>query len=174
MQTNPEALLNELLTRWHRWSARQVRLPDTLMQDFDAMVMAVPAQLRIALQVQARNLACGAQVWNSPRLQPHDLAKARARLRSLLDAEADRWYGKRVVYLNERGNRIGESNPNAVLTDHEVELMLQLRDETNEDGTPKYSYAWLAEKFDVPRPTVQSICNGRRRNQVPARVKEVE
>lgn len=167
MQTNPEALLNELLTRWHRWSARPARVADTLMQDFDAMVMAVPAQLRIALQVQARNLACGAQVWNSPRLQPHDLAKARARLRTLLDAEADRWYGKRVVYLNERGNRIGESNPNAVLTDHEVDLMLQLRDEGK-------SYSWLAEKFEVPRPTVQAICNGSRRNQVPVRVKEVE
>jgi hypothetical protein len=136
------------------------------MRDFDAMVQAVPLPLRIALQFQARNLACGAQVWSSIRVNAADTEAARAQLHAQMAADPDRWYGKKVVFLNERGNRIGESNPSAVLSDHEVDLMLQLRDEGK-------SYGWLADKFEVPRPTVQSICNGRRRNQAVARIKEV-
>lgn len=63
--------------------------------------------------------------------------------------------------VNERGMRIGESHPGAVLTDHEVDLLLELRDEG-------YSYSWLAEKFEVSKGTVAKICTGQRRCQHPA------
>ena len=61
--------------------------------------------------------------------------------------------------VNERGQRIGEGHPGAVLTDHEVDLMLELREEGK-------SYTWLAEKFEVAKGTVAKICTGQRRAQV--------
>ncbi|RUR69060.1 hypothetical protein EJP67_18540 [Variovorax guangxiensis] len=70
---------------------------------------------------------------------------------------------RRLLKFDESGNRIGESNPAAILSDHEVELMLELRRETGPDGRPAHSYLWLAEKFEVSRETVRSICTGRRR-----------
>ena len=63
---------------------------------------------------------------------------------------------RKLLKFDERGNRIGESNPAAVLSDHDVDLMLELRREG-------YTYPWLAEKFEVSRETVRSICTGRRR-----------
>lgn len=65
----------------------------------------------------------------------------------------------RMVMVNERGQRIGESHPRAVLTDHEVGLLLELRDEG-------YSYGWLAKTFEVHKQTVAKICTGVRRSQV--------
>lgn len=70
---------------------------------------------------------------------------------------------RRLLKFDESGNRIGESNPAAILSDHEVELMLELRREVGPDGRPVHSYLWLAEKFEVSRETVRSICTGRRR-----------
>ena len=166
MERNIDQPLTELLARWHRWASSPVRAADTLLRDFDALVSRLSPRLRAALGVQARNAACGAQVWSSVRVDPVTARRARRRLLEELRGDEARWFGKRVVQLNERGNRIGESNPNAVLTDHEVSLMLQLR----EDG---YSYGWLALKFECSKSAVQSICNGSRRAQVPARVKEV-
>lgn len=64
----------------------------------------------------------------------------------------------RRIAVNERGMRIGESHPGAVLTDHEVDLLLELRDEG-------YSYSWLASKFEVSKGTVAKICTGQRRCQ---------
>lgn len=69
-----------------------------------------------------------------------------------------------VINLNERGNRIGESNPKAVLTDHEVELLRTLRDEG-------FTYGWLAEKFDQSVHAVGRICRMERRNQLPHRTR---
>ena len=66
------------------------------------------------------------------------------------------------IKVNERGLRVGESHPRAVLSDHEVELMLELR----EDG---YSYGWLAKKFEVHKQTVAKICQGVRRGQLAFR-----
>lgn len=77
---------------------------------------------------------------------------------------------RRLVKFNERGDRIGESNPAAVLTDRDVELLLELRAEVDERGKALHSYRWLAEKFEVSRDAVKSICLGRRRNQSIARV----
>jgi hypothetical protein len=66
--------------------------------------------------------------------------------------------------FGESGNRIGESHPRAVLTDHEVGLLLQLREEG-------YSYPWLAAKFEVSTMSVRSICRGRTRGLATAKVK---
>lgn len=166
MERNTDRPLTELLARWHRWVSSPVRPADTLLLDFDALVSRLSPRLRAAIVVQARNAACGAQVWSSVRVDLDTARRAKRRLLEALRCDEVRWFGKRVVQLNERGNRIGESNPNAVLTDHEVSLMLQLREEG-------YSYGWLATKFECSKSAVQSICNGSRRAQVPARVKEV-
>lgn len=70
---------------------------------------------------------------------------------------------QKLVALNENGRKIGESHPRAKLTDAEVALMLELRDEG-------FSYAWLAGKFDVSKSCARWICAGRNRNQRAARV----
>lgn len=62
------------------------------------------------------------------------------------------------VLVNERGLRVGQSHPNAVLTDHDVDLLLELRAEG-------FSYGWLARKFEIHRQTVAKICQGLRRGQ---------
>jgi hypothetical protein len=67
----------------------------------------------------------------------------------------------RVVAVNDRGQRIGEDHPRAVLTDAEVDLMLELRAEG-------YSLAWLGQKFSVHKGTAAKICRGDRRGQSPA------
>jgi hypothetical protein len=171
MDRNFDPLLTDLLRRWHLWASSPVRPLDTLLQDFDALVAKLSPRQRgaiVALAATAqRNTACGAAVWSSPRVDRDTARRARARLLALLllDDES-RWFGRRTVVLNERGNRIGESNPQAEVSDHDVSLCLQLREEG-------YSLGWLARKFEVSRSTVQDWCNGRRRGQMPARVKEV-
>ena len=172
MQRELEQSLNELLVRWHRWKAAPARVPDTLLQDFDAILARVGEPNLTALVVQARNLACGHQVWTTAR-PVGDIAEARSRLHNLLAADERRWYGPRVVKLNARGNRVGESNPMADLTDEEVDLLLELRAETNVDGKPRYSLSWLALKFEKPKSTISDICSGRRRCQAAVRTKEV-
>lgn len=67
-----------------------------------------------------------------------------------------------VVGLSASGRRVGESHPRAVLTDHEVDLLLELHD----DG---YSLAWLAEKFEIAKSTAHSIVSGRTRAIRPER-----
>jgi hypothetical protein len=166
MQHNNEPLLNALLVRWHRWAEAAVRLDDSLLRDFDAVVAKVPPRLRVALAMHARNLACGATVWSSPRVDRTALTKAKRRLHALLEPDATRWFGPVVVQLNERGNRIGESNPRAEVPDHDVDLCREMRAEG-------YSYGWLAAKFEVAKSTVASWCQGTRRGQLPVRVKEV-
>ena len=75
---------------------------------------------------------------------------------------------KRRLMHNELGRRIGESHPRAVLTDHEVDLMFELRDEG-------YSIRWLARKFEVSTGCVWKIVTGRRRGQTGVvRVRDVD
>ena len=73
---------------------------------------------------------------------------------------------QKLVALNENGRRIGENHPLAKLTDAEVALMLDLRDEG-------YSYAWLAEKFCVSKSCARWICTGRNRSQATERTVRV-
>jgi hypothetical protein len=70
----------------------------------------------------------------------------------------------RMVAVNEKGQRIGEDHPRAVLTDHEVDLLLELKAEG-------YSLAWLAAKFEISRVHAWRIVTGRKRAQTPARFK---
>lgn len=60
--------------------------------------------------------------------------------------------------VNDRGQRVGESHPGAVLTDHEVDLLLELRGEG-------YSLRWLSIKFEVSKTCVAKICRGETRSQ---------
>lgn len=74
---------------------------------------------------------------------------------------------KRTVALNERGNvRIGEDHPRAQLTDHEVRLVLAMR----ESGM---RYEDIAAAMEVSKSTVAMICRGERRCQVAVRWKVV-
>ena len=69
---------------------------------------------------------------------------------------------KRVVGLNDRNCVVGQDHPRAVLTDHDVELLLALRDEG-------FSYGWLARKFEVTKAHVGRIVRGDARAQVVVR-----
>jgi hypothetical protein len=165
--------VDELLVRWHRWASATVRQDDTLIRDFNILMLRLPDDQRSALVFYARNLCCDATVWSSKR-KVADLELSRDALAALMAPHTSRWFGPRMVYLNERGNRVGESNPRAVLTDHDIDNLLELRAEVNEAGHPKYSYNWLADKFECSKSAVQDYCTGRRRGQTPARVKKEE
>ena len=65
------------------------------------------------------------------------------------------------VAVSATGRRVGESHPKAMLTNHEVDLLLELRD----DG---YSLSWLAAKFEIAMTTAHSIVTGRTRATLPA------
>jgi len=68
----------------------------------------------------------------------------------------------RTVPLNDLGRRIGQDHPRATLLDHDVDLILQLRD-------GGMSYELLARKFEVSKSCIAHICTGRRRSQLVAR-----
>lgn len=96
-----------------------------------------------------------------------------------------------LVKINTFGRRIGESHPRAVLTDHEVALLLELIDEreavigdlvfkgvrqTDIDAAlvdQGLSYRCLALKFGIHKQTVAKIAKGMRRCQTPAIVQAV-
>lgn len=166
MERRIDPLLNALLARWHRWVSSPARPDDTLLRDFDTLVSKLSPRLHAASVVLARNAASGVQVWSSPRVDAATARRARARLLVLLEPQRERWFGPQVVKLNERGNRIGESNPMAEVSDHEVELAVQL----HEEG---HSLQWIADKFEVSKSAVRWWVCGGRRGQVPVRVKEV-
>jgi len=87
--------------------------------------------------------------------------------RGLKQVEYVKFYTKglvmqKLVALNENGHRINQEHPGAKLTDAEVSVLLELREEG-------YSYAWLARKFNVSKSCARWICTGRNRNQTPAK-----
>jgi len=97
--------LSDLLSRWHCWAAGHVyaagfasvnaacrmarasrqyddengsidaQIDVSLLEAVDAQIEEIPQPWRTALQVQARNLATGAQVWSSPRLPSNEQAR---------------------------------------------------------------------------------------------------
>lgn len=71
-----------------------------------------------------------------------------------------------TIAINELGRRIGESHPNAKLTNHEAELLVELV----EGGM---SLAQAAAKFEVSKSCAAHIVSGRRRGQVVARTVSV-
>lgn len=72
---------------------------------------------------------------------------------------------KVFIAVDENGLRIGETHPNAKLTDAQVDEMRDLREN---DGL---TYDQLAERFGVPYITVQKICTYARRASTIARWK---
>jgi ribosome-binding protein aMBF1 (putative translation factor) len=72
---------------------------------------------------------------------------------------------KVFIAVDENGLRIGETHPNAKLTDAQVDEMRDLRER---DG---WSYDRLAERFDIPKITVAKICTYERRASTIARWK---
>ena len=70
-----------------------------------------------------------------------------------------------MIEYNEHGRRIGETHPLARYSDHEVELVHQLR----EAGL---SYGQIAKKLEMPKATVASIVSGRSRCQQAWKWKE--
>lgn len=166
MNRNTEPLPTVLLARWHRWASSSVRQDDTQLRDFDALVSRLSPRLHAAVVVMGRNAASGVSVWSSARVDAGTARRARARLLELLEPERERWFGKVAVKLNERGNRIGDSNPMAEVSDHDVNLALQL----HEEG---FSLQWIADKFEVSKSCIRWWVCGGRRGQAPHRVKEV-
>lgn len=73
-----------------------------------------------------------------------------------------------VVAINEKGRRIGDSHQRARISNHDVDLMRELREEHG------LSYKELAEKFDVSESLVKQICNYRIRSQTPVRWKIID
>lgn len=63
--------------------------------------------------------------------------------------------------VNEQGVRIGEDHQNAVLTNHEVDLLLQMR----RDGM---GYRKLSAAFEISKAQVRRICHGQQRCQLAA------
>lgn len=170
MDEHQQIRFNALLIRWLHWVQAIVRAEDTQLRDLDALIASLPLIQRVALIVRARNLT-GPSVWHSRRVRAQDIEQAQLALAALLEADHRRWYGPRLIQVNAAGRRVGESNPRAKLSDHEVALMREMRAELNPDGTPRYTLQWLADKFEVPRWTVVDICSGRRRAQQPVKVK---
>lgn len=73
---------------------------------------------------------------------------------------------QKTVAVNDQGQRIGEDHHNARYTDGEIEMVLKLRDEG-------MGYATIAKLVEMPKSTVQYICNGSRRGQHVAKWKTV-
>lgn len=74
---------------------------------------------------------------------------------------------KRTIGVNARGYRVGEDHQLAKLSDSEVELIRQLREDDS------WTYALLAEKFEVSKQCIAYICQYKRRAERPARFKTV-
>ncbi len=66
---------------------------------------------------------------------------------------------RRPVAVNDKGHVVGEGHHRAILSDHDVDLIWELR-------AAGVSRAAIAEKFEVSIYTVREILLGRRRAQI--------
>lgn len=73
----------------------------------------------------------------------------------------------RTVAVNDHGQRIGETHPQAKYSNGEVSAVLALRDQG-------LSYTQIARACEMPKSTVACICRGDRRCQTPAKYSMVE
>jgi hypothetical protein len=73
----------------------------------------------------------------------------------------------RLIGVNEKGHRVGEDHPQAVLTDAEVERLLTLHDEEG------WGYSRLAKAFEISKSLAAQICRGEKRSHRPSRYKRV-
>lgn len=72
------------------------------------------------------------------------------------------------VTINENGLRIGQDHPKAVLSDSEVEALINDR---GDEDAPLMSYSQLAKKWGISKSSVRDILIGRRRGQAKKSVK---
>lgn len=72
---------------------------------------------------------------------------------------------KVFVAVDELGLRIGETHPNAKLTDAEVDQIRDLRE------IARWGYSDLAAAYGVPKSTIHMICTYKRRASTIARWK---
>lgn len=72
-----------------------------------------------------------------------------------------------LVRVNERGQRIGDSHPNARLSDSDVEHLIADR---GPDQAPLMSLSQLALRYGMSKSGVKGILDGRRRGQVGPRL----
>lgn len=70
----------------------------------------------------------------------------------------DAYPAKILVAVNEKGCRIGQDNPAAVLTDHEVDIVFELREEG-------WGYGRIAKKMEVSKSLIRDIVKGTARFQ---------
>jgi hypothetical protein len=68
-----------------------------------------------------------------------------------------------LAKFNERGRRIGETAPGAVLSDHDVELMRIMHEEFPRGHPQHMGHRRLAQVFGVSRTTASNICHYRKR-----------
>ena len=69
--------------------------------------------------------------------------------------------GSRMVQIGEYGRRVGESHGRARLSDHEIDLVRQLK----EEGMPAGE---IAEKMEISRRYVYKLVNYERRASIVA------
>lgn len=69
----------------------------------------------------------------------------------------------KMLALNEKRYRIGESHHRARLTDDQVDAIREL----HEDEHNPWGYRRLAKHFNVSKSTVRDICQYRIRAQLP-------
>ena len=77
----------------------------------------------------------------------------------------------KLVFVNDKGKRIGQDHHRAKLTDPDIELVFELR-------AAGLSYQVIADKFDdipggIGKSTIRDILSGARRAQIPAATKRV-
>lgn len=79
---------------------------------------------------------------------------------------------RQYICVNAQGRRIGEDHHRAKLSNSDIDLILELRDEG-------LSYEAIARKMDhvpngIAKSTVRDICTGRIRAQLPADYKRCD
>ncbi|MBR0568376.1 hypothetical protein J5J83_19820 [Azoarcus sp. L1K30] len=62
-----------------------------------------------------------------------------------------------------KGYRVGEAHPRALLTEAEIDQMVEDR---GPDNAPRMSYSMLAARYRVSKSCVRDILNGNRRGRV--------
>jgi hypothetical protein len=68
-----------------------------------------------------------------------------------------------LVAVDENGNRVGEDNARAKLSNHEVDLIRDLWEEGRVDPSKRLSLREIADKFETSKGHIHDIVNFRRR-----------
>ena len=82
-----------------------------------------------------------------------------------------------MVALNENGQRIGETHHRARLTNHDVDLIMELIDDADEcrkAGRGFLTDSEIADKFEIAKSTVHAYRHGLRRCQIPVSWKRIK